>query len=231
MSDVVTWLNANQGFALSLLTLIYAVATIVIVWVQIRANRLSAKNIETIVALEKERTRPSVLFRLEPRDYGFVFASVRNIGETTAFDIRIGVEPMPKRDNKEKEEIGFLVDGIASLPPGGELSTLVCRWEHLKQQNEELFFEGKVRYRSRNGDTYEEPFKIDLSAHEDLVQFRKKTVHDVADAMEKLRKDFRKVLRGSERIAVRAISESDYQEKQKRKREKAKEYLENQKDE
>jgi len=107
------------------------------------------------------------------------------------------------------------------------LSTLVCRWEHLKQQNEELFFEGKVRYRSRNENIYEEPFKIDLSAHEDLVQFREKTVHDVADSMEKLRKDFRKVLRGSKRIAVRTISESDYQEKKKNKRENAKEYFEN----
>lgn len=235
MSDIVTWLNANQGFALSLLTLLYAAATIVIVWVQIRANRLSAKNIETIVALQEERTRPSVLFWLEPRDYGFVFASVKNIGDTTAFDIRIDVEPVPKRedkrDDKEKEEIAFLVEGIASLPPGGELSTLVCRWEHLRQQNEELFFDGKVRYRSRNDNTYEEPFKIDLSAHEDLIQFRKKTVHDVADVIEKLRKDFRKVLRGSKSIAVRTISESEYQEKQKRKKEKDKEYLEKQKEE
>ena len=212
MSDIVTWLNANQGFALSLLTLIYVLATIVIVLVQMRSNRLSAKNIETLVSLERERTRPSILFRIEPRDHGFVFASVRNIGETTAFDVRIEVDPEPKRDVDGKEEIRFLQEGVASIPPGGELSTLVCPWEELKRQCDELFFEGKVKYERRNGTVYEEPFKIDLSAHEDLIHFEKKTVHDVAKMLKKFRRDFRKILRGSKRIYVSAITESGDEE-------------------
>ena len=212
MTDLVTWLNANQGFAISLRTLIYVLATVVIVIVQIRANRLSAKNIETIVSLEKERTRPSLLFRLEPRDHGFVFVSVRNIGESTAFDVEIEVAPEPKRDVDGREGIRFLQEGIASLPPGGELSTLVCRFEELKRQCDELFFEGEVKYRRRDGTIYEEPFKIDLSAHEDLLHFEENTVHDVAKLLKKFRRDFRKLLRGSKSISVSVDSEPENQE-------------------
>jgi len=212
MTDLVTWLNANQGFAISLLTLIYVVATVVIVIVQIRANRLSAKNIETIVSLEKERTRPSILFRLEPRDHGFIFVSVRNIGESTAFDVEIQVAPEPKRNVDGKGDIRFLREGIASLPPGGELSTLVCPFEELKEQCDELFFEGEVKYRRRDNTIYQEPFKIDLSAHEDLIHFEKKTVHDVVKMLKKFRRDFRKLLRRTKSISVSVDSEPEKQE-------------------
>lgn len=95
MNDLIQWFNQNNGFILAFLTLIYVLATLVIVRMMMSANRISVKSIEMIVRLEEERTRPSVFFQLSTQivDIVNVFASIQNLGLRTAYDIKIDIEP------------------------------------------------------------------------------------------------------------------------------------------
>lgn len=68
MAVIVNWLNSNQGFAMSILTLVYVVATIVIVIY----NRKSIKELQKT---REEESRPYIFAYLhrDPRDFHFSF--------------------------------------------------------------------------------------------------------------------------------------------------------------
>lgn len=86
--SVIDWLNVNQGFVMSLLTLVYVIATVIIVWY----NRRSINELQQTREVE---SRPYVFVYLdkEPRDHCF-YLRVKNYGKSIA---RIdGVEISPK---------------------------------------------------------------------------------------------------------------------------------------
>lgn len=76
------------------LTLVYVVATIVIVYLNLKGTRLGQKHLDTVVGLEQNRLRPYVLFNISSSpEKKITFASVKNIGLTAAHSLRIEIEP------------------------------------------------------------------------------------------------------------------------------------------
>ncbi|HBX23605.1 MAG TPA: hypothetical protein DEF34_08255 [Desulfotomaculum sp.] len=87
MTEIVSWLNNNQGFTMSMLTLVYVLATLVIVIY----NRKSIKELQNT---REEESRPYIFAYLhrDPRDVCFYFR-VKNYGKTGAKIENIEVSP------------------------------------------------------------------------------------------------------------------------------------------
>lgn len=96
--SVINWLNANQGFVICLLTLVYVIATIVIVYY----NRRSIKEMKD--AREAE-SRPYIFAYLhkDPRDLCF-YLRIKNFGKNGGKIKNISITP----------DMKFVENGIAS---------------------------------------------------------------------------------------------------------------------
>ncbi len=102
---MIVWLNNNQGFAMSLLTLVYVVATMIIV----------IYNRKTIKEMQKTReaeSRPYVFVSLEkdPRDSWFSLR-IKNYGKTGAIVRSVEIIPTPKFVDEARPE-DFLADVV-----------------------------------------------------------------------------------------------------------------------
>jgi len=201
---MIQWLNANQGFVMAVLTGVYVVATIGIALMAKRSNDLARKNLDTLTTLERERLKPAIMAEI----YGeipFFCVRVVNQGQTTALDVRFDLTPklrvllggsnaIPKE--KQERPIGFLENGMASLPPGGSVSTLIGTFDRLKEVCPQLIFRGKVTYRDRDGRLYEDAVVLDARHHEGSLHVDRKTIHDVAKRLEEIKQEIHHLASG-----------------------------------
>lgn len=224
---MIDWLNANQGFALALLTALYVIATIVLVAVSVRSNRLHAENTSTIVELEKLRNRPIVLLKIVITNHTFISVLLNNVGESTAFDVEVDIDPMLKRTEPiaEDEQISFLHNRTLSLPPKAELKSLVAYVKQLKEKHPDLTYEGKVRYKDKEDNHYSEPFRIDVSDQLDGIEIKRKTIHHVAENLEGIEKQLKRFVENRRTPLVRTIEEEVYKEEKRKEAEETRKHL------
>lgn len=98
--DLIKWVNDNQGFVMSILTLVYVVATIIIMYY----NR---KTIREMQITREEESRPYVFIYLDkdPRDEWF-YLRIRNYGKVGARIEKVVISPALKlQNNGEISEI------------------------------------------------------------------------------------------------------------------------------
>lgn len=95
MLEIVNWLNNNQGFAMSVLTLVYVIATIIIVI-------YNHKSIKELQNTREEESRPYIFAYLhkDPRDICFYFR-IKNYGKTGAKIESIEISPLLKFVNEK----------------------------------------------------------------------------------------------------------------------------------
>lgn len=166
---VLRWLNQNQGFVTSVLTLVYVIATLCIVFVALRANRLSAKQLTQALELERHRSRPYVIFDLEPR-LGIVYVVLRNIGATPAHKVRVSVTPLLETViNGEQVQSALTKGDIGFIAPGRRLEDILDAGAVVLQRYPKPLFTGSVSYGDGEGAHYEESFRIDLSLEMDTA--------------------------------------------------------------
>ena len=113
---MIDWLNANQGFAMSVLTLVYVAATIIIVIY----NR---KTIKEMKDAREEESRPYVFVYLDkdPRDLCF-YLRIRNYGKSGARLNSVSITPSLKLCDEAMPE-NFLENVI--LAPSQTLEFIV----------------------------------------------------------------------------------------------------------
>jgi hypothetical protein len=176
---LVEWFNNNDGFAMALLTAVYVLATLAIVIESRRTSRLQKRLLEQSEAAERSRKRPYVIFsidfeRIQGRNESstYVYATVRNVGVTSAHDVVVTTTPDLKGrlgiDSKMRHPatVGSV---IAFMPPNYELKDLVAYAPFLFQDNkdEELRFQIGVAYKDSVGETYSEQYVIDVAAQKE----------------------------------------------------------------
>ncbi len=113
---MVDWLNENQGFVMSVLTAVYVIATIVIIY-------YTRKSIDEMKVARDAESRPYVFAYLDkdPRDTCCYFR-IKNYGKTGAIIENVTVTPNFKFAHKKKTE-DFL-NGVL-LPPNKMLYFIV----------------------------------------------------------------------------------------------------------
>ena len=173
MTEIIAWANINTGFLMGVLTTVYVIATIWIVYESRRNNRLTA-------LFEKDRSRPHIIFWIESemRTHGEYYSSieyvgkVRNEGASTAHDVKISTTPkLSARQGIDKEDKGayytpsFLENPTSVIVPKQMLVEAIGPTKFLLEDNNDsdLKFDVLIEYSDINEDKYSTEYKIDLS--------------------------------------------------------------------
>lgn len=149
MERTIIWLNTNQGFVMCLLTFVYVVATIVIMY-------YNKKSINEMAKSREEDSRPYVFANLErdPRDRCFTF-KVKNHGKSSAKITNIQINP--SIEFIHEKNANFLSGVIIS--PGQVIPFLIP-----KESNKiaDCLHKITIDYESLNGKKYHEEYIIAL---------------------------------------------------------------------
>lgn len=169
---LVKWFNENQGFALSVLTFAYVVCTGVIVVVMSRANTLTRHSLKQAVDLERQRSRPVVIFDVELRPNYLLCAILKNIGLTAAYHIKVECEPALMNEFSNKPSTLTSTE-IEFLAPQRRIADIVANVGRHPSEGERPAetVKGIVCYKDAAGNQYAEPFSIDLRQERKLVVF------------------------------------------------------------
>ena len=218
MANIIDACNQNAGFIMSLLTAVYVIATGFIAWLTHRSNALTAKGMTVAVKLEQERSKPIIVVDFVP-DIPFFRLRVRNTGQTMAYNIKFAVSPEPtislggkKSVPTEKTErtIHFVHNGIASLAPGAELTSILGTLDRIEEAHGVLIFTGAVRYTDASKNAYESPVDIDLRVYRDLLYSGRKGIDDVAKRLEDIHRELNHLATGFSKPFVRTQDIQDY---------------------
>jgi hypothetical protein len=184
---MINWLNTNAGAVMACLTLVYVVATLVLVV-------LGWRNLLVLVDLERRRSRPHVVFDLVV-EHRAIKAAVTNTGLTSARDVRVSLEPSLERLGSPSPLVS---EPIAYLAPGREVADFIEGGPAFFHQYENPRFAGTIAYRDAEGRTYDETFTIDLGYRKDLLSV---SIPKVPDELRKIREALEAIASGMPRAA------------------------------
>jgi hypothetical protein len=166
---VIDWLDSHQGSVVALLTLVYVSATIALALIAVRSNRMSQRQLELVVELERRRSRPYLTFDLEPRK-GLMYVTLRNSGLTGAYDVTIDVTPRVEQHlGGRVRECALTKHTLSAVPPGRLIELLLDSSPSFFDHHKDRQFGGRVVYKDEAGLQYQEPIRIDLSFWEDFT--------------------------------------------------------------
>lgn len=191
---------------ITLLLWVTAVVTVVYAARQWRDTR--AANLETM--------RPYVLATAEPllSDRQVFDRSIRNIGQRPAIDVRVEIDPPPRRSSDPAEgptlgKLRMLNEPIAMIAPGQDMRTL---WDdHAKRHEVDLpwVHRVKIEYSDTSGHRFAEQAIIDLSAMCGTGWRVEKTIHDVGQAVERIARSSERTLDVQRRLVDAYSSHGD----------------------
>jgi hypothetical protein len=185
-TEITTWINDNTGVVMSALTIAYVVTTGLILWEARRSNKHHAKAIQQASDLEAQRSRPYLVFNIDPvlrttsnysADWYFE-ASLTNSGRTSAHNVRIRTDPqlLAPAGYGDGDKVVYrtptmVTSQISIVPPGnvdveslGPTDLLFKQFEH-----DTLIFQAMLSYESSDGRCFEDQYSIDLAERKDRV--------------------------------------------------------------
>jgi hypothetical protein len=187
MLGVVDWLNTNEGFVLSLLTLAYVVATFMLVFITLRAlgedRRRQRQAIAPLVVADLE-------FDGERHTAHFV---LRNAGLTTALDVALTVSPPlvnPVHPQLNLDASNALIrKGVPAMAPGKELRLLVGTFGNWGKDLSDKRHTVAVTWTDRRQPETRQSaeYAIDFEVLGSLPPAPPKTIHSLVGEVEKLR--------------------------------------------
>ena len=182
---MINWANQNSGFLLVILTLVYVLATISILLVMAKSNRLTRKSLEQTENLEKSRLRPylSVYLKIVKRGgtenssglpYGYLF--LKNSGLSQALNISIEMKPQlysePHMGGEKIKKIPYFVEHKTHyLAPNGCISDDIGFLASYYERFDPPVFKGLIQYCDANDSKYKEDFTIDLEVMKNAVPY------------------------------------------------------------
>jgi len=194
---MIDWCNANQGFVMVVLTLVYVIATIAIVQLARHSNKIAQANLKTLVDLEREKARPLIDVDLVP-DSIFLSLHVSNRGLTPAYDVKFSVTPTLEYlgGREQSVPLAILDNGLTSLAPGSTTKTLIGSFLELKEANPNLQYTGEVVFEDADGRSYTSPVNIDLRWRENNHYIHRNTIHDAVKELKEIKQEFKHIATG-----------------------------------
>lgn len=197
------WINENNGMVMSVLTLVYVAATILI----LSANLKSVKEMKKS---REEENRPYVIVYFESKTTGPTNLIVKNIGKTIAKDTRIQIEPgldYPK--TKPISQSNLLNKPIPDIPPNYEYKAFVgMSWDLKNGDKGYPVYKAKVTYKGYDNNLlYDENYIMDLNFQSGLLFLAEKEINDLAKDFSDFKKESKKQL-SSISSSLKKISEN-----------------------
>jgi len=151
-----------------------------------------------------------------------IFVVVKNIGKGVARDVRLNFDPpLRNSDSVNVNDIGFIKNGIRSMPPGYEIRTFFDGMrEYFKTQELPLLYRAEISY---SGGLFEgirtEEYEMDLSAFKKRFFVEEKGLHELVKQFEKLNstienkiEELIKLARAKNKRSSGKASDADYLE-------------------
>lgn len=178
-TKAIEWSNSNTGFLMALLTAVYVIATLLILYENRRNNRL-------MISFEKDRKRPHVVFWIESEmkthDQHFnsidFVGKIKNEGASTAHNIKVTTDPKliarqgTGSDGKEIYRTPtFLEEETSILVPNQIVSEYIGPTEFLLNDNDDkaLNFTVSIECSDLDGLVYSTEYNIDLSRNKGRI--------------------------------------------------------------
>lgn len=154
VSSALEFLNANQGALLVVLTLVYVVATVVLVI----AN---ARTLREMRLTREEQQRPYVVVSFEDRRGGLLCLVLTNLGGSPAHGLSVEVDAkiIERLSEKSRAKISSLKNAALVLVPQQKL---IFALGGLTDFHSLPRGSVRLRYRDRVGNTYDEETEFDF---------------------------------------------------------------------
>jgi hypothetical protein len=177
-----------------LLTFLYVLTTGALLGVAVWAGVTAKKQLELGNQIERNRTRPYVIFDLVT-ERSCIFAFVKTIGQTPAAKVQIRISPELKIPIRaETWDVPFIVNEVSLLHPGRELKCFIEHWNPFLKQYPDLKFQGTIAYEGFDGSTFgPESFLIDLNSQRNIVYLGNKTLHEIGGSLEEMTNHLRNI--------------------------------------
>lgn len=183
--DVIQWLNANNGFVMSILSLVTVIATFFIM----RANRSSVIEMRKT---REEESRPFVVIYMgrDDRNRRIIRLVIENVGKTVARDVKITCTPPINHPSSMPLSNSYIfTQSIPTLAPKFKITTIVDSVQNLKQSNNTYpIYEIKVSYSNGGHKEYNDHFIIDLNIESDIIWLGEKSFTDFVDSFDSFAK-------------------------------------------
>ena len=180
------WLNSNQGAVMAVLTFVYVLTTIGILW-------QTAK-------IHKEESRPFVLFDLIVED-GLMKSVRSNIGKRPAYDVHFRVTPKIVTSNTGfRDSVSYENDDISLLAPGRAIKDSLNSCHAFRRDNPALSFRVDISYRDSLDSSHE---KYDETVTLSLEYLKKLDIGGEDDSLRQIAEHMEHISRAAEKLAER----------------------------
>lgn len=179
---------------------ITAIASALMALVLVGSLWYAKRQVDEARSLRKQQVRPCIVVDLVPSKASrhFLDLSIRNVGMTVAYNVRLDFEPLPKRsvDRNEKplSESRLLKEGIPAVPPGRDHTTFFESLSELDQRDDlPRSYSVGATYIDASGEEHTETYILDLEFYMGLGFIEVKELHHGVKELEKLRKAVEKL--------------------------------------
>jgi hypothetical protein len=150
---------------------------------------ISSKVLEEMREARDQETAPYVVVYFDVLSYSpLILLAVKNIGKSTANNVKLEFDPQLKSSIKPINEASFIKNGIGSMPPGYEILAILDGPNYFMDNNNPLSYKVKVSY---SGGILSEPrfneYVLDLLALK-LTPLGLKTMTHLVNEIDKLTK-------------------------------------------
>ncbi|MCB9891450.1 MAG: hypothetical protein H6833_07375 [Planctomycetes bacterium] len=189
------WIQENAAALKALLAVMTFAATVVLLWLNTHANRLSHRSMEEMHSTHDEESRPRVVFFLDASSGSQLEVVVQNVGRSEALDVKIEFDQdfriwYSLMNNEQEFTLKdlALVDGIDMLAPGEEQREWIDYSFRFFQKSEATQLTGCVTYQDLIGRTFTFPIDIDLTMYKSFAVREPKDMSDLNRVLEEIGK-------------------------------------------
>lgn len=164
--------------------------------------------------LREAQARPFVIIDLHPWNT-FIDLTIKNIGRTMARDVRFSFDPavtttLDSRREGNFAELNLLKDGIASLPPGKEITTLFDQFPDRLGQELPLTYTASVSYTGTTGERYSESIVLDLNMYIGTGSITRYGLDDMYRVLKEIRDSIKK---WTDSAGLKVVTSEDQRER------------------
>lgn len=180
--------------SVQILSLIALIVYVIKTWHMASATKKSAeaaqRTLDELKETRDQETAPYVVtyFEASPESH-IIFLIVKNIGKTTARDVKLRFDPHLKSSNQgiDMDMVSLIKSGIASMPPGYQIRTVFDSAISYFHANLPFHFTATISYSGglrTDQRTYQQV--LDLEALRGVTLAHEKGMHDLVTIVEKL---------------------------------------------
>lgn len=163
--------------------------TAALVWFAYKSAKIALKNLEMIKRNDDKRSQPYVTLEVV-NDMPFYGVRMVNLGATSAHNVVVVSEPrIEMLFPNYRKPIKFLHEPVAYLAPSARFETDIGSFRDIEKGNPVKVYSGTISFENDDGEKFVHEFVLDFSPFTDAIHKDVKTVHNVAQQLEDIKKE------------------------------------------